>query len=417
MNAINYNTNFSGIFKSNMLYDGTVAKIAAFDMTTENIKSIDIDYFEKNKNILPTARFISNEMKNTALTNKVTPCWVTFINKDRTKPLIIGYYGKGIRDIGGGTTDINNGGSRYKYINGEVVDAKFTAYYATTDNWSSEENILEGGPLDAMGNVLNYKNKTCAAPQEIEFDTPITILSIDRSTEYKNEIYTVTDRGGAINILTNVDAQDNSGRHFDKLYCFDLLVKDKTTADAFGVQYGTVMIGGEKVILNDTIITIDGNTVYYNGLIRCMSGTDTGYAGDEGLDISAPMGTPVYSPCDGTFRFSEYGHTPWGISKWGSKKDDTPYSIGIYMNTPVTYAGKTISYVFLTHLSSVVNTIHDGQGGQQVKVGELIGYSGTANSVPHLHIGLSPKSWDPLTMQQTREFFNSSYNLKWEVGK
>ena len=162
-------------------------------------------------------------------------------------------------------------------------------------------------------------------------------------------------------------------------------------------------------------ITSIGKT--YNGLIRCINGTDAGYVGDEGLDVSAPFGTPVYAPCDGTIRYSEYGHTPWGRTKFGSKRDDTPYSIGIDMNTPINYANKTISYIFLTHLSRLVYDVPSGSGGKSVKAGELIAYSGTANDSPHLHIGLSPSSWNPLTMQQTRDFFGSKSGAKWEVGK
>lgn len=163
-------------------------------------------------------------------------------------------------------------------------------------------------------------------------------------------------------------------------------------------------------------ITIDGGAKYYNSLIRCMNGTDAGYVRDEGLDVSAPIGTPVYSPCNGTIRYSEYGHTPWGQTKFGSKRDDTPWSIGIDMSNSVQYAGKTISYVFLTHLSRLVYDVPSGSGGRPVKAGELIAYSGTANDSPHLHIGLSPSSWNPLTMQQTRDFFNSKLGEQWVVG-
>ena len=155
---------------------------------------------------------------------------------------------------------------------------------------------------------------------------------------------------------------------------------------------------------------------FYNGLIRCIDGTDAGYEADEGLDVAAPIGTPVYSPCDGTFVYSERGHTPWGIDKFGRKKDDTPYSIGINMNTPVQYGGKTISYIFLTHLSKLVYHIPKGQGGQTVTAGQHIAYSGTANDSPHLHIGLSPSSWNPLRNNQVRAFFASQYGEAWKVG-
>lgn len=176
----------------------------------------------------------------------------------------------------------------------------------------------------------------------------------------------------------------------------------------------------ERITVNSnqgSNITIDGNNKLYNGLIRCINGTDAGYDGDEGLDVSAPMGTPVYAPCNGTMRYSEYGHTPWGRSKFGSRRDDTPYSIGIDMANPVQYGGKNISYIFLTHLSKLVYNVPSGSGGKAIKAGEIIAYSGTANDSPHLHIGLSPSSWSPLPMSQVRSFFNSRSGEKWEVGK
>jgi len=170
--------------------------------------------------------------------------------------------------------------------------------------------------------------------------------------------------------------------------------------------------GGEP-----TIISNSGGFILYNGLIRCMNGKDAGYEADEGLDIAAPIGTEIYSPCNGIIRYSEYGHTPWGISKFGADRKDTPYSIGINMSTSVNYAGKNISYIFLTHLSKLKYNVPDGSGGRTVKQGELIGWSGTANSSPHLHIGLSPSSWSPLRNNQVRSFFNSKYGQTWEVGK
>lgn len=158
-------------------------------------------------------------------------------------------------------------------------------------------------------------------------------------------------------------------------------------------------------------ITIDGNTVYYNGLIRCINGTDQGYESDEGLDIGAPIGTPVYAPCNCTIRYSEHGHTPW------TGPNDTAYSIGLYMDQPVQWAGKNIEYIFLTHLSRLVYNVPNGSGGQRVVTGQLLAYSGTANSSPHLHIGLSPRSWSPLRNNQVRDFFASTYGQQWVVGK
>lgn len=157
----------------------------------------------------------------------------------------------------------------------------------------------------------------------------------------------------------------------------------------------------------------------YNGLMRPINGTDKGYESDEGLDVESKVGEPIYSPCDGTFVYSETGHTPWGRDKWGKKGDDTPYCIGINMDKPLTYNGKSYRYMFLAHLAKVVYDIPDGKGGQKVKTGELIGYCGTANDSPHLHIGLSgsKEEWSPLRMVDVRKVFGSSAGSTWVAGK
>ena len=170
----------------------------------------------------------------------------------------------------------------------------------------------------------------------------------------------------------------------------------------------------DNKVKQSTSVVIQGDLTLYNGMIRCINGTDQGYDSDEGLDIGAPIGTPVYSPCNGTFRYSEYGHTPW------DGPNDTAYSIGIWLDSPISFAGEQIEYVFLTHMSSLIYNIAPDTSNQRVQMGELIGYSGTANGSPHLHIGLSHRQlepWAPLRNNQVRAFFNSTYGETWEVGK
>lgn len=114
--------------------------------------------------------------------------------------------------------------SSYTYLNkSTIANANISAYYPAN-------NSMEGGYYDAMGNKLDYTKHTCAAPKEIPFGTKIKILNT--GTEKDGMIYTVTDRGGAI----TYDRTTNT-------YKIDLLVKDRTTANAWGRKFGKIDIG------------------------------------------------------------------------------------------------------------------------------------------------------------------------------
>lgn len=113
------------------------------------------------------------------------------------------------------------------------VKAKFTAYYPAN-------NAMEGGFYDAQGNLLNPANKTCAAPPSIPFGTKITVQNTGTSLD--GITYTVTDRGGAIQIENGV-------------YHFDLLMSSNAECNRWGVKYGTAIIGGENSVISDATET------------------------------------------------------------------------------------------------------------------------------------------------------------------
>ncbi|WP_304576660.1 C39 family peptidase [Romboutsia ilealis] len=106
-------------------------------------------------------------------------------------------------------------------INGREVKALFTAYYPAN-------NKLQGGYKDAMGNQLDLSKMTCAAPKEIPFGTKIQVKGT--GTEKDGQIYTVTDRGGAIKVRGDE-------------YQFDLLMKDHDTAYSWGRKSGSAVVG------------------------------------------------------------------------------------------------------------------------------------------------------------------------------
>lgn len=108
-----------------------------------------------------------------------------------------------------------------KTLNGKKVKAKFTGYYPAN-------NSMEGGFYADNGEKLNYKKKTCAAPKSIPFNTQIQVLKT--GTKQDEKTFRVNDRGGAIKVVNGV-------------YHFDLLFKNKTEANNFGVRTGYAIIG------------------------------------------------------------------------------------------------------------------------------------------------------------------------------
>lgn len=104
-----------------------------------------------------------------------------------------------------------------------TVKAMFTAYYPAN-------NAMEGGFLDAQGNLLDPSKRTCAAPPSVAFGTKMTVQGTGTSLD--GVTYTVNDRGGAIQIENGV-------------YHFDLLMSSNEECNNWGVKYGTAVLGGD----------------------------------------------------------------------------------------------------------------------------------------------------------------------------
>lgn len=134
--------------------------------------------------------------------------------------------------LGGSSGNYGNGsdpnqtapaqGTTTAQINGVEVPAKFTAYYPAN-------NAMEGGFNDCKGYKLQPSRQTCAAPSSVPYASYVWIKDIKGYTQYNNRLYVVTDRGGAINVEGGT-------------YHFDLLFPDASSANEFGVRYGTVII-------------------------------------------------------------------------------------------------------------------------------------------------------------------------------
>jgi len=141
----------------------------------------------------------------------------------------------------------------------------------------------------------------------------------------------------------------------------------------------------------------------------------TGYE-HAGLDIHAPIGTPIYAVADGKITYSEYGHTE------NTGSHETAYSVKILLDKPFNYGGVTYISAYYTHMQKnlVYNVACNKHGGTKsntisVKKGDLIGYSGTANYAGHLHFAFEGNATSNYKMSGTAGTLNIlglSYNQK-----
>ena len=111
----------------------------------------------------------------------------------------------------------------------------------------------------------------------------------------------------------------------------------------------------------------------------------------NGIDIMAPLGTPIYAPASGKLRYSEWGHTA------NKGTDETAYSVTIILDTPIMYKNEKYNTIFLTHMSGIINRCPNGSCNLRVEQGELIGFVGnaagdavTVGYAPHLHMTIYP---------------------------
>ena len=133
-----------------------------------------------------------------------------------------------------------------------------------------------------------------------------------------------------------------------------------------GADDGRVFnIGGYPVSIKGDIIGRPGQGTHRLG----------NWESDNAIDIAAKEGTPILATQDGV------------ISKTFKSTDKGPKAgIQVHFNTGD-------NEWFYTHLQRLAGGI---KSGTKVKKGQVIGYSGSANGVGHLHLGV--KNGDPLTL-------------------
>ena len=190
--------------------------------------------------------------------------------------------------------------------------------------------------------------------------------------------------------------------------------KDKATAKPLGAWPKD--ISSIKMQLTDY-------KTYQNGkVIIPTTPADGQYkAGYEhnGIDITAYFGTPVYSPVNGVIEYSEWGHTR---NKSGN---ETSYTVTIKMDGYITIDGKRVNKFFMTHMSGIRYRCSYGCN-KRVKMGELIGFTGTASGstcgsstwAPHLHITVYPDNnySGGLTTVQTEKIYGLKSGMSIKAG-
>ena len=240
---------FNGIYRAKLITAVDESDIRVYIPGINNINpfdsngDVDLKIYEKNKLSYPVVQWCCYNLESKELVNIKGPAWVMFENGDVQRPVCISYSvigGEGETNAGSVTNtsvNYNTSSGQYELVVEKEVDALFTAYYSTPDGYSSAENRLQGGPIAANGETLDYTKLTCAAPKEVAFNTYVQVLNTNTSQD--NIIYRVNDRGGAITINSDI-------------YHFDLLMKDKSTAYSFGKVSGKAKLGTVLTLKNSS---------------------------------------------------------------------------------------------------------------------------------------------------------------------
>lgn len=196
--------------------------------------------------------------------------------------------------------------------------------YANYQFYQQYEGYYASGTVET--NILNYFNTRGQAAMGDAFDNGL---------------------GAFVHYLSGGDhsalAQDFAGGSHQNLTIFDLSGANfSTTAGTPWYQYPIC------VPFNDT-------------------NYDTQYGGSHDMDVQTPLGTPITSIVSGTV--SSVDNPSWG------------WEIGIKLDTPIVNGNTNAEYFAYLHLGAVKPGL---AVGQRVTVGELIAYSGGANSVAQL---------------------------------
>jgi murein DD-endopeptidase MepM/ murein hydrolase activator NlpD len=98
---------------------------------------------------------------------------------------------------------------------------------------------------------------------------------------------------------------------------------------------------------------------------------------DNAIDLAAPVGTPIYAVADGVIG-----------PRFGSLGSSNPRMAGLRLT--LESSGNAFYYAHMSRFAPGIKP------GASVRKGDLLGFSGSANGVPHLHFGVQhgdPRRW------------------------
>lgn len=233
---LNTGLSTNGAYRAILNYDGSEAYVYIPCLNNNNKENFNLK-----------ALFISQEMKNTAIIGK-SPCWVIFEGGDNRRPIICGYFGNGMRNMGSIVTGGDNSSSGSDNNNDNLSNKDVLK--------STNERINEWLNTKQGVEEVGYNN----AADAVNIDNYAGIQCVDLILDYVKYLYnlsTVVGNGNQVvsKLLTKHPTYFESVNNASNILPGDILSLTSKS------EYGHT--GVVKYIKNNTIYMIDqwgGNT-------------------------------------------------------------------------------------------------------------------------------------------------------------
>lgn len=285
-----------------------------------------------------------------------------------------GYIGGGGGGMPGTGNDMNNPGNS----GGDDYDSEFVQVMLNVVG----QGIVEGGGYYKTGDIVCCKAK----PKGVN-GKPMSIFS-HWSTQW----------------YLGIDCTSPT-------ISFTIVLLDNISLTANFYDYQPCSKGGKS----DPLAIMEILGTKYNGIKGGQFGTGRGRQ-HNGIDLIAPIGTPVYSTMDGIVSYIKTGIPPQSYedyTKSGGTLIQSDFNTGnaVYVTGEINGEEFTSCY---WHLSNVVVT-----KSQEVQVGTLLGYTGNTGNAwsedstrAHLHFGIKKGDRENGYYLDPEKFLHASFNAE-----